>query len=294
MDRLELRTRQLGQDLDRILLDAIPMINDSEDRLGAAMRYAVVGGGKRFRAALVVATGELVGASYQHALRVGAAIECVHAQSLVHDDLPCMDDDDMRRGKPALHKAFDEATAVLAGDALLALAFELLGDEATFPDCGVRLRLVTELARAIGQAGLARGQIMDLYPPAILTAEHTTACQSLKTASLIRFSIEAGALLGDSQQIDKALLTQFALSLGRIFQVRDDLLDRIGDARQLGKRTGKDDPAGRPTTLRLLGIDEAIKEAVALANECETILDAFGPPVCLLRDMAFFAANRFH
>ncbi len=294
MDRLERRTQRLGKDLDELLCAAIPTIADSQEQLGAAMRYAVISGGKRFRSALVVAVAELVGASYQHALRVGAAIECVHAQSLVHDDLPCMDDDDMRRGKPALHKAFDEATAVLAGDALLALAFEILGDEATHPDCGVRIRLVTALARAIGKDGMARGQMMDLYPPEHPTEEHIATCQSLKTAALIGFAVEAGAMLGDSGNIEVPALSQFAVNLGRVFQIRDDLLDVIGDEQVLGKTTGKDALAGRPTALRALGLDGAKQKASNLARECENALDAFGPHDSLLRDITLFAANRLH
>ena len=294
MDRLQRRTAQLGTDLDRMLCEIIPIFPGGQERLGIAMRYAVVGGGKRFRAALVIAMAELVGASYQHALRVAAAIECVHAQSLVHDDLPCMDDSNMRRGKPALHKAFDEATAVLAGDALLALAFEILGDEATHPDCGVRIRLVTALARTIGQEGMARGQTLDLYPPEVPTAEHVLACQFLKTATLIRFAVEAGAMLGDSQLIENSTLTQFALNLGRIFQIRDDLLDQIGDEQLLGKPVGKDALAGRPTALHLLGLDGARNESRNLAWECEKALNSFGPPDCLLRDITNFAVNRQH
>lgn len=304
MDRLQRRTKRLGEDLDQILCDAIPIgvgtqdrgtqDRGNQDRLGAAMRYAVVSGGKRFRAALVVAVSELVGASYQHALRVGAAIECVHAQSLVHDDLPCMDDDDMRRGKPALHKAFDEATAVLAGDALLALAFEILGDEATHPDCSVRIRMVTALARAVGQDGMAKGQMMDLYPPEQPSEEHLATCHSLKTAALISFAVEAGAMLGDSRHIEVPALTQFAVNLGRVFQIRDDLLDEIGDEQLLGKTIGKDALAGRPTALRLLGLDGARQKVFSLARECENALDAFGPKDSLLRDITFFAANRLH
>ena len=294
MDRLERRTKRLGEDLDKILCDAIPIGVGNQDRLGAAMRYAVVAGGKRFRAALVVAVSELVGASYQHALRVGAAIECVHAQSLVHDDLPCMDDDDLRRGKPALHKAFDEATAVLAGDALLALAFEILGDEATHPDCGVRIRMVTALARAIGQDGMAKGQVMELYPPEQPSEEHLATCQSLKTAALISFAVEAGAMLGDSRHIEIPALTQFAVNLGRVFQIRDDLLDEIGEEQVLGKTIGKDALSGRPTALRLLGMDGARQKVCSLAQECENALDAFGPNDSLLRDITFFAANRLH
>lgn len=293
-DRLLSRTRTLGEEIDKVLQASIPVGATGEDRLSEAMRYAVVGGGKRFRPALVVAVAELVGASHQHALRVGAAIECVHAQSLAHDDLPCMDDDDLRRGKPSLHKAFDEATAVLAGDALLALAFEILSDPATHPDCSVRIRLITALARAIGQDGMARGQIMDLHPPTQPTAEYTATCQALKTGALIRFAVEAGALLGQCPQAEVAALTQFAANLGRVFQIRDDLLDEIGDPQALGKAGGKDADAGRPTQLQVMGVDGARREANKLARVCEDALAVFGPHDSMLRDITAFAANRLH
>jgi geranylgeranyl pyrophosphate synthase len=294
IDRLQRRTKSLGEEIDLILSASIPIVPGSQERLGEAMRYAAMSGGKRFRSALVVAVAELVGAPCAQALRVGAAIECVHAQSLVHDDLPCMDDDDMRRGKPSLHKAFDEATAVLAGDALLALAFEILGSPATHPDSSVRIGLVTALARAVGQAGMARGQMMDLYPPAQATAEYTATCQALKTGALIRFAVEAGAMLGHCPPGVTAALSQFAVNLGRVFQIRDDLLDEIGDAQTLGKATGKDRGAGRPTQLHAMGIDGARREARQLAQVCEDTLDAFGPRDSMLRDITVFAAYRCH
>jgi geranylgeranyl pyrophosphate synthase len=294
IDRLQRRTKSLGEEIDLILAASIPLVSGSHDRLGEAMRYAVMAGGKRFRPALVVAVAEMVGAPCAQALRVGAAIECVHAQSLVHDDLPCMDDDDMRRGKPSLHKAFDEATAVLAGDALLALAFEILGNPATHPDSAVRIRLVTALARAVGQAGMARGQIMDLYPPDAATPDYTATCQDLKTGALIRFAVEAGAMLGECAPAEIAALSQFAVNLGRVFQIRDDLLDEVGDAQTLGKAVGKDRDAGRPTQLKVMGIDGARREARDLAQICAATLDAFGPRDSMLRDITVFAAYRCH
>ncbi len=294
IDRLQRRTKSLGAEIDQILSASIPIVTGSQERLGEAMRYAVLSGGKRFRAALVVAVAEMVGASSAQALRVGAAIECVHAQSLVHDDLPCMDDDDLRRGKPSLHKAFDEATAVLAGDALLALAFEILASPATHPDSAVRIRLVTALARAVGQAGMARGQMMDLYPPAQVTEAYTATCQALKTGALIGFAVEAGAMLGHCAPAQIAALRQFAVNLGRVFQIRDDLLDEIGDPQTLGKATGKDRCAGRPTQLHVMGLDGARREARDLAQECEDALNTFGPRDSMLRDITVFAAYRCH
>lgn len=294
VEKLQLDAGPLATDLDRLLCDAIPIGTGSPARLAEAMRYAVVSGGKRFRSALTVAVAELVGGSYDHALRVAAAIECVHAQSLVHDDLPCMDNDDFRRGKPSLHKAFDEATAVLAGDALLALAFEILGDEATHPDCAVRIQLVVALSRALGKQGLAGGQMMDLYPPPHPTADQVALCASLKTGALIRFSVEAGAMLGECKPKELSALTQFAENLGRVFQIRDDVLDLIGDERIVGKAVGKDEAKGRQTALSIFGLDGTRTEASKLARECEDALDAFGHDACILRDMTRLAANRLN
>lgn len=294
VEPLRAQSTSLAADLDRLLCEAIPVGTGSRARLAEAMRYAVVSGGKRFRPALTVAVAELVGGSYEHALRVGAAIECVHAQSLVHDDLPCMDDDDYRRGKPSLHKAFDEATAVLAGDALLALAFEILGDEATHPDCKVRVQLVMALARAMGTQGLAGGQMMDLYPGVHPTADEVALCASLKTGALIRFAVEAGAMLGECKQEKLSALAQFAENLGRVFQIRDDLLDLVGDERVVGKAVGKDEAKGRPTALSVFGLDGTRTEASKLARECEDALDAFGQEAYMLRDITRLAANRLN
>ncbi len=294
IETMRVQNKSLAADLDRLLCEAIPIATGSRARLAEAMRYAVVSGGKRFRPALTVAVAELVGGSYEHALRVGAAIECVHAQSLVHDDLPCMDDDDFRRGKPSVHKAFDEATAVLAGDALLALAFEILGDEATHPDCTVRIQLVMALARAMGTQGLAGGQMMDLDPSSHPTADQVALCASLKTGALIRFAVEAGAMLGECKPEELSALTQFAENLGRVFQIRDDLLDMVGDERVVGKAVGKDEAKGRPTALSVFGLDGTRTEASKLARECEDALDAFGQDACMLRDITRLAANRLN
>jgi geranylgeranyl pyrophosphate synthase len=294
IEQLLPRNNLLATDIDRTLCEAIPIGAGSRARLAEAMRYAVVSGGKRFRSMLTVAVADLVGGSYGNAVRVAAAIECVHAQSLVHDDLPCMDDDDFRRGKPSLHMAFDEATAVLAGDALLALAFEILSDPATHPDAAVRIKLVLALSRALGNQGLAGGQMMDLYPSSHPAAEEVALCASLKTGALIRFSVEAGAMLGECKPAELSALVQFAENLGRVFQIRDDVLDRIGDERIVGKAVGKDQAKGRPTTVSLFGLEGTRREASKLARECEDALDAFGQDAGMLRDMTRLAANRLN
>jgi (E)-4-hydroxy-3-methyl-but-2-enyl pyrophosphate reductase len=291
---LEERLSRLRTDIDATLDQAIGVGEGRDRRLADAMRYAAVGGGKRFRALLVAAVSDLVGGSYAQALRVGAAVECVHAQSLVHDDLPCMDDDDLRRGRPTLHRKFDEATAVLAGDALLALAFELLGEEATHPDGGVRAQLVVALARAVGQDGLAGGQMLDLYPPAQPSAQDLFECESRKTGALIRFAVEAGAMLGRCSKDELARLLRFAENLGLVFQIRDDILDDIGDAAVVGKALRKDAAVGRKSATLLFGLDGAAQQASRLENACHEALDAFGPKAMPLRDLARFAVNRMH
>ena len=291
---LEDRLSRLRTDIDATLDQAIGIGEGRDRRLADAMRYAAMGGGKRFRALLVAAVSDLVGGSYAQALRVGAAIECVHAQSLVHDDLPCMDDDDLRRGRPTLHRKFDEATAVLAGDALLALAFELLGDEATHPDGSVRAQLVVALARAVGQVGLAGGQMLDLYPPAEPSAQDLFECESRKTGALIRFAVEAGAMLGRCSKDELARLLRFAENLGLVFQIRDDILDDIGDAAVVGKALRKDAAGGRKSATLLFGLDGATEQASRLENACHEALDAFGPKAMPLRDLARFAVNRMH
>ena len=291
---LEDRLSRLRRDIDATLDSAIGQAGGRDRRLAEAMRYASIGSGKRFRALLVAAVSDLVSAPYAQALRVGAAIECVHAQSLAHDDLPCMDNDDLRRGRPTLHRKFDEATAVLAGDALLALGFELLADEATHPDANVRAALVLALARAIGQDGLAGGQMMDLYPPAKPTKQDLFACESRKTGALIRFAVEAGSMLGTCSAEERARLLRFAENLGLVFQIRDDMLDSIGDAEVVGKAVGKDAGAGRQSATALLGLDGAAQQASKLENACHEALNVFGPKAIPLRDLARFAVSRMH
>lgn len=282
----------LRHDIDGVLEQAIGSTRQRHPRLNEAMRYAAIGGGKRFRAMLVVAAGDLVGAPYEQAIRVGAAIECVHAQSLVHDDLPCMDDDDMRRGRPTVHRQFGEATAVLAGDALLALAFEILAAEATHPDAGVRARLVLNLARALGQDGLAGGQMMDLHPAADATAEDVLVCERRKTGSLIRFAVDASALLGGCSDAARASLLRFADTLGLMFQVRDDILDETGDAAIMGKAVRKDGRHGRKSMTVTCGLDGATRKVVQLERACHDALAGFGMRAAALRGLAEYATRR--
>ena len=279
----------IDQRFDRLL----PLPDDGRRRLFEAMRHAAMGGGKRMRPLLVVAACDLFHVDRERALRVAIAIEAVHCYSLIHDDLPCMDDDDLRRGKPTVHKAFDEATAVLAGDSLHALAFEVLADEATHEDPFVRSELVLELARASGPSGMAGGQMMDL------TAEHetfdlntTTRLQQLKTGALISFSVEAGAILARVPAEGRRPLRGYARDIGLAFQIADDIMDVEGDENLAGKALHKDDAAGKATFVTLMGIDRAREQARLLVDQAIAHLAGFGEEAALLRAIARFVVER--
>ena len=248
----------IAADVDHGFDLLLPVPDDGRARLYEAMRHAAIGGGKRLRPLLVVAASRLFNVGLESALNVGIAIECIHVYSLVHDDLPCMDDDDMRRGKPTVHKAFDEATAVLAGDSLHALAFEILADGETHPDPFVRAELIAELARASGPSGMAGGQMMDLAASdADFDLHSVTRLQQLKTGALISFCLEAGAILGRVPPEGRQGLRGYARDIGLAFQIADDVIDAEGDAAVAGKAVNKDAEAGKATFLSLLGIDRA-------------------------------------
>jgi len=289
-DRMESVRRDIERCLDRILRPAA----QQQSQLHEAMRYAVLGGGKRMRGLLTVLVAEMLGADYRQAVWVAAAIECLHAQSLVHDDLPCMDDDDFRRGKPSLHRRYDEATAILAGDALLALAFEMLADERAHADGNVRARLVLALARTVGRDGLALGQMMDLYPPPAASAEDVALCEDLKTGVLLSYCVEAAALLAGCEGEDRQRLIRFSEKLGLAFQIRDDILDRIGDESAVGKRLRKDRQAGRRTAVDAWGLDGARDKSISLVASAHEELASFGPRAQLLQQIADFAVTRLH
>lgn len=276
---------------DRLL--AIP--DDARASLYRAMRHAVIGGGKRMRPLLVVAACDLFNVDRERAMRVALAIEAVHCYSLVHDDLPCMDDDDLRRGKPTVHKAFDEAIAVLTGDSLFAIAFELLADEATHEDPFVRSELVLELARASGPSGMAGGQMMDLEAASAgFDLSTTTRLQQLKTGALIAFCLEAGAIMGKVGPAIRLKLRGYARDLGLAFQIADDLLDVEGDSEAAGKALRKDAEAGKSTFVSLLGVERARTQANMLIDQAIHHLQGFGPEADLLRAVARFAIERDH
>lgn len=279
--------------MDRQFDLLLPVPDDPRRRLFEAMRHATIGGGKRMRPLLVTASCGLFHVDAEAAMRVATAIECIHAYSLIHDDLPAMDNDDLRRGKPTVHKAFDEATAILAGDSLHALAFELLADEATHSDPFVRAELVLELARASGPAGMAGGQMMDLEAERMAYDLQTvTRLQQLKTGALIGFCLEAGAIMGRLPPEGRAPLRGYARDIGLAFQIADDILDVEGSETIAGKALGKDAGQGKATFLSVLGTERARIQARALVDQAIAHLGHFGSEADLLRDIARYTIER--
>jgi farnesyl diphosphate synthase len=279
--------------IDSTLDALLPKPAGAEARLIEAMRYAALGGGKRLRGFLLLQSGQLFGVDRRALGRAAAAVECVHAYSLVHDDLPAMDDDDLRRGKPTVHKAFDEATAILAGDALLTLAFGLISSPEAHGDPFVRCDLVSRLAKVAGHAGMVGGQMMDIMLEGKSPAAHEiTRLQHMKTAALITYSCEAGAILGKASPPLRHALTNFGQDLGLAFQIADDLLDEEGDSSQTGKAVRKDAVRGKPTTVSALGADRARTQAQALAQQAARHLDLFDEKADLLRTAADFVVTR--
>ena len=284
---------RLAADIDRQFDLLLTIPDDPRRRLYEAMRHAAIGGGKRLRPLLVIAACELFHVDRARALRVALAIECIHVYSLIHDDMPCMDDDDMRRGRPTVHKLFDEAVAVLAGDSLHALAFEVVAGPDTHPDPFIRAELTLELARAAGPSGMAGGQMMDLE------AEHdrfdlatVTRLQQLKTGALIAFCLEAGAIMGHVPPEGRTSLRGYARDIGLAFQIADDLLDIEGDEALAGKALGKDEAAGKATFVSLLGVERARVQARLLVDQAVAHLASFGREADLLRAIAFYIVER--
>ena len=271
----------------------LPVPEAAEARLIEAMRYAVLGGGKRMRAFLVMQTAQLFSVNQTCAARVAAAVEMLHAYSLVHDDLPAMDDDDLRRGKPSCHKAFDEATAILAGDALQTRAFEVLAEEDTHADAEARCELVTAFALATGARGMVGGQMIDMLAEGkTLSGPEITRLQALKTGRLIQFSAEAGAILGRASQQQRHFIAAFGRELGGAFQIYDDVLDEAGSAEELGKTAGKDAAQGKATMVSILGLERARAQATHLADQAAQHLESFGDKAELLRALAKFTVTR--
>ena len=266
-------------------------------RLMEAMRHAVLGGGKRLRPFLTIAAARLFGIEGQGPLRAGSAVELLHCYSLVHDDLPSMDDDDLRRGRPTVHRAYDEATAILVGDALQTLAFEVLADPETDSDPAVRSGLVLGLARASGLGGMVGGQLLDLtaegrYGAVSMGDAAVRQLQMMKTGAILAFSVEAGAILGKADAGARRSLVEYGRALGAAFQVADDILDREASPEALGKRTGKDQEKGKATLVDLLGLDGAKRECRQLVEKADAALESFGDGAQTLREAVRFVVER--
>ena len=275
--------------LDKLLLEA----DGYEKRLMHAMRYATLGGGKRIRPFLVCASAKLFGVEEKRSLRVAAAVEMVHCYSLIHDDLPAMDDDDLRRGKPTCHVEYDEATAILAGDALLTKAFEILAEEETEFDPGIRASLVAALAKSAGCAGMVGGQMIDLASEnATLTLEEITRLQRMKTGALISVCCEMGGIMGQATDEAKSNLNKYSNDIGLAFQIVDDLLDITGNEVEVGKKIQKDAQAGKATFVSLMGLEAARQKAEQLSSQAQDCIGLFGAEAAPLKALASFIVDR--
>jgi len=301
LSRLDATAKDID-DLLNHLLSATPAEGELARpmRLIDAMRYSSLGGGKRFRPFLVVECAALFAVPRRQALMAGAALECVHCYSLVHDDLPAMDNDDLRRGQPTTHKAYDDATAILAGDGLLTFAFDILSRRETHPDPAVRIELVGALARAAGLGGMVGGQMLDLAAegrfagngPQRLAEDEVRTLQAMKTGALLRFACAAGGMLGSATPLQRKALERYGSAVGQAFQIADDLLDLEGDPALVGKSTGKDAVAGKATMVGALGGAGAKARLRELVAEAEQALAPFGASAAILAEGARFVADR--
>jgi farnesyl diphosphate synthase len=292
---LEAESARVASEVDDFFARLLTGTDDSRERLYGAMRHAAIGGGKRLRPLLTIAASQLFAIARERALRVGCAIEAIHVYSLIHDDLPCMDDAELRRGKATVHRAFGEAEAVLAGDSLHALAFEILAHQATHEDPWVRSDLVLELARAAGPAGMAGGQMMDLVAEGQqLDLSAITRLQQLKTGALIEYAVEAACIMVRLAPEARTPYRGYARNIGLAFQIADDLIDHSGDTAAAGKPTGKDANAGKATFVSLLGEDRARQQASLLVNQAIEHLSSHGSEADMLRAIARFAIERDH
>ncbi|MBY6217471.1 polyprenyl synthetase family protein [Qipengyuania aquimaris] len=286
---------RVQEDVDAAFDAYLPVPQDTRARLVEAMRYAVIGGGKRVRPLLVCSTARLFGVDRDAAVAAGCAVEAIHAYSLIHDDLPCMDDDDMRHGKPTLHKVYDDATAVLAGDCLHALAFDILTMSGTSSDPFVRAELVATLAKASGHEGMAGGQMMDIVSDEEeYDIRQVTRLQQLKTGALLAASVEMGAILGKVPPEGRTHLRAYARDIGLAFQIADDLLDVEGDEEKAGKALRKDEGQGKQTFVTLMGRDKARAQAEMLVDQAGEHLSSYGSDAQALVELAHFIVKRDH
>jgi farnesyl diphosphate synthase len=295
MTRLEARLKETAESMNSALDALLPRAQGTEARLIEAMRYSALDGGKRLRPFFTLEAGRVFDADESSLMRAAMAIECVHTYSLIHDDLPCMDDDDLRRGRATLHRAFDEATAVLAGDALLTFAFEVMADPATHPDPQMRSLLIMGLAREAGAQGMVAGQAADMAGADIgsdLIA--VTRMNRLKTGALINFAVDAGALIGCASEAERTALSRYAHDIGLAFQMVDDLLDAEGVVRDTGKAVGKDKARGKVNFVTVLGTEATRERVGMLALQAKRHLAMLGPRAGVLLEAVDFIVNRRH
>jgi len=295
MSKLEARLKETAERINVALDALLPRAQGSEARLMEAIRYSALAGGKRLRPFFTLEAGRVFDADEGSLMRAAVAIECVHTYSLIHDDLPCMDDDDLRRGRPTLHRAFDEATALLAGDALLTFAFEILAEPATHPDAQMRGLLITGLAKAAGAQGMVAGQVADMAGADIgsdLIA--VTRMNRLKTGALINFAVDAGALIGCASETERTALSRYAHDIGLAFQMVDDILDAEGVVRDTGKAVGKDKARGKVNFVTVLGVDATRERVGMLASQAKHHLSLFGARAETLVEAVDFIVRRRH
>jgi farnesyl diphosphate synthase len=293
MSKLEARLKDTAERINTALDALLPKPQGSDARLVGAIRYAALDGGKRLRPFFTLEAGRIFDADESSLMRAAMAIECVHTYSLIHDDLPCMDDDDLRRGRATLHRAFDEATALLAGDALLTFAFEVLAEPATHSDPQMRCKLIAGLAKAAGAQGMVAGQAADMAGGDIgsdLIA--VTRMNRLKTGALINFAIDAGAMIGCASEAEKTALSRYAHDVGLAFQMVDDLLDAEGVVRDTGKAVGKDRARGKVNFVTVLGADATRDRISMLADQAKQHLSLFGPRAYILNEAVDFIITR--
>jgi farnesyl diphosphate synthase len=289
LDEMKEIAEAVNQELDKLL----PVPNTPESKLVEAMRYSAISKGKKMRPFLLIKSASLFDVPVSVSLRLAAALEMVHIYSLIHDDLPCMDNDDLRHGQESCHKKFDETTALLAGDALLTRAFDVIADDKTCPDAVIRCRLIMELARAAGAAGMMGGQMLDMMAADLnMDLVEVTRLQQMKTGRLISFACEAGAILGKASFKDQQILKDYAKDIGLAFQITDDLLDVEGTVEEMGKSVRKDVDASKATFVSFVGVDEAKKQADNLIEQAISRLAPFGEKAASLRLLALFITHR--
>lgn len=292
-DIFKTRLHTVATEMETVLAQVLPEPAGPQSRIMEAMAYALLGGGKRLRPFLLIESARMLGVNNKGIWRAAAALECVHVYSLIHDDLPCMDDDDLRRGKPTVHKTYDEALAVLAGDALLTLAFEILARESVHPDSDVRLKLISELAANSGTHGMIGGQVIDIYANFSEQSETLiTHLQALKTGALIHYSVVSGGRLAGAGEDDIQNLSTYADALGLAFQIRDDILDVEGDSHVMGKRTNKDAGLGKATFVSIYGLEGAKERALKLGVQAKEALKPYEEKADILCATVDFVLNR--